>query len=85
VSADVVVDAAQDGKQDKAQPGQVYTKRLDVTSAESVAEAIRFAVGLGELRAVVNCAGILRASPIDNIRESETKLMVDINLFGTAR
>lgn len=85
VSADVVVDATQDGRQDMGQPGQVYTKRLDVTSAASVAEAIRFAVGLGELRAVVNCAGILRASPIDNIRESETKLMVDINLFGTAR
>lgn len=85
VSADLVVDAAQDGRQDMGQPGQVYTKRLDVTSAASVAEAIRFAVGLGELRAVVNCAGILRASPIDNIRESETKLMVDINLFGTAR
>jgi 3-oxoacyl-[acyl-carrier protein] reductase len=85
VSADIVVDATQDGQLDKTQPGQVYMKRLDVTAADSVASAIAFAVGLGELRAVVNCAGILRASPIDNIRESETKLMVDINLFGTAR
>jgi 3-oxoacyl-[acyl-carrier protein] reductase len=85
VSADIVVDAAQDGQLDKTQPGQVYMKGLDVTAADSVASAIAFAVGLGELRAVVNCAGILRASPIDNIRESETKLMVDINLFGTAR
>jgi 3-oxoacyl-[acyl-carrier protein] reductase len=85
VSADIVVDAALDGQLDKTQPGQVYMKRLDVTAADSVASAIAFAVGLGELRAVVNCAGILRASPIDNIRESETKLMVDINLFGTAR
>ena len=85
VSADIVVAAAEDGQLDKEQPGQVYMKRLDVTAADSVASAIAFAVGLGELRAVVNCAGILRASPIDNIRESETKLMVDINLFGTAR
>jgi 3-oxoacyl-[acyl-carrier protein] reductase len=85
VSADVVVEAAQDGKQDKAQPGQVFTKRLDVTSMESVKDAIAFATRLGELRAVVNCAGILRAAPIDDIRESETKKMVDINLFGTAR
>jgi 3-oxoacyl-[acyl-carrier protein] reductase len=85
VSADIVVAAAQDGQLDKEQPGQVYMKHLDVTAADSVASAIDFAAGLGELRAVVNCAGILRASPIDNIRESETKLMVDINLFGTAR
>ncbi|MEX2297955.1 MAG: SDR family oxidoreductase [Dongiaceae bacterium] len=85
VSADIVVDAAQDGQLDKTQSGQVYMKRMDVTAADSVAKAIDFAAGLGALRAVVNCAGILRASPIDNIREAETKLMVDINLFGTAR
>jgi 3-oxoacyl-[acyl-carrier protein] reductase len=85
VSADVVVDDALNGKQDKKQPGTVYARRLDVTSAESVADAIAFAVGLGELRAVVNCAGILRAAPIEDIREVETKKMVDINLFGTAR
>ncbi|MEX2199962.1 MAG: SDR family oxidoreductase [Dongiaceae bacterium] len=85
VSADIVVGAEQDGQLDSTQPGQVYMKRLDVTAADSVASAVAFAAGLGELRAVVNCAGILRASPIENIRESETKLMVDINLFGTAR
>ncbi|MEX0807359.1 MAG: SDR family oxidoreductase [Dongiaceae bacterium] len=85
VSADVVVDAAQDEQLDEKQPGHVYMKHLDVTAADSVVKAIDFAVELGALRAVVNCAGILRASPIDNIREAETKLMVDINLFGTAR
>ena len=85
VSADVVVDAGQDGAEDKAQPGHVYVKHMDVTSMPSVKDAIRFATGLGELRAVVNCAGILRAAPIEDIREDETKKMVDINLFGTAR
>jgi 3-oxoacyl-[acyl-carrier protein] reductase len=85
VSADIVVDAAQDGTQDRSQPGQVFVKRLDVTAMKSVQDAIRFAVALGELRAVVNCAGILRAAPIEDIREDETKKMVDINLFGTAR
>lgn len=85
VSADVVVDDAQDGTLDRSQPGQVFAKRLDVTSMKSVQNAIGFAVGLGELRAVVNCAGILRAAPIEDIREDETKKMVDINLFGTAR
>lgn len=85
VSADITVDPGRNGQPDSDQPDQVIVHHLDVTSMESVTTAVSAAAELGELRAVVNCAGILRATPLDHLDDAEAKLMLDINLMGTAR
>jgi 3-oxoacyl-[acyl-carrier protein] reductase len=85
VSADIAIDPSRNGRCDTDQGERVYVHHLDVTSTPSVRCAVEWAVGLGELRAVVNCAGILRATPLGDIGEEAAKQMLDTNLFGTAR
>ncbi len=65
--------------------GEVFLQRLDVTSTESVREAVAAAAALGPLRAVVNCAGILRSGETDRFEEDRIEEMFDINLFGAVR
>lgn len=85
VSGDVVVDRGDNGKQDPDQAETVLMHYLDVTSMDSVDESVNFAAGQGRLKIIINCAGILRATPIDDLNEAQAKLMYDINVFGTAR
>ena len=85
VSGDTTVDPAADGSEDPEQPGRVVVHHLDVTSNDSVAAVVEAAVQLGTLRAVVNCAGVLRASPLDDLDDGQAKTMLDINVMGTAR
>ena len=60
--------------------------QMDVTSTESVSEAVRAAVAAGEtLAGVVNCAGILRDSFVGEIDEDKLDLMFQVNIAGMAR
>jgi 3-oxoacyl-[acyl-carrier protein] reductase len=85
VSGDVTVDRARSGRRDGSMDGEVLLQRLDVTSAESVREAVAAAAALGPLRALVNCAGILRSGETDRFEEDRIEEMFDINLFGAVR
>lgn len=85
----VVVDLpSSDGQTvaDRLGDGVVFAP-ADVTSEEAVAAALDAAAGLGQLRAVVNCAGIATAHrtlgkhgpfPLDLFRR-----IVEVNLIGT--
>jgi 3-oxoacyl-[acyl-carrier protein] reductase len=85
VSADITVDAADNGKRRDDMAGEVVVQYLDVTDQASCEAAVAAAAGLGTLTAVVNCAGILVASSVDEWDEERVKRMFDINVFGMAR
>jgi 3-oxoacyl-[acyl-carrier protein] reductase len=59
--------------------------RLDVRSAESIADLFRYAASLGTVRTVVNAHGILHETPVDTFDEDAIEAIVAINLTGTAR
>lgn len=58
---------------------------LDVTSSESVKEAMASATGLGRLRAVVNCAGIVRHTPMDGVSDEAVDQVWAVNVGGMAK
>ncbi|HLN06477.1 MAG TPA: SDR family oxidoreductase [Acidimicrobiales bacterium] len=60
----------------------IVVQPLDVRSAASVEEAVAAACALGELRAVVNCAGVLRETRLDSMRESDVDDLLAVNLAG---
>ena len=85
VSADSTVDPANNGALRDDMPGEVVLQHLDVTDRASCEAAAEAAAALGSLKAVVNCAGILVASSVDDWDEKRVKRMFDINVFGMAR
>jgi 3-oxoacyl-[acyl-carrier protein] reductase len=85
LSADIVVEEAENGRRDESQPGRVVLQHLDVTDGASAARTVAAATALGQLKGLVNCAGILRATPMGDLDEAKARLMLDINLLGTAR
>jgi 3-oxoacyl-[acyl-carrier protein] reductase len=59
---------------------QVAVRQLDVTSRDSVREAIRGAVErFGRLDILVNNAGALRWQPLEEITEEDWQQMLDVN------
>ena len=85
LSADVTVDPAENGTRHDDMPGEVVLQFLDVTDAKSCEAACEAAAGLGTLKVVINCAGILVAASVDDWDEERVKRMFDINVFGMAR
>ena len=65
--------------------GAVVLAPLDVRSAESVDAAVAAAAGLGALTAVVNCAGIVRHTPLDGMSDEDVLAVWDVNVAGAAR
>jgi NAD(P)-dependent dehydrogenase (short-subunit alcohol dehydrogenase family) len=63
----------------------VVSQLLDVRSSTSVEQAIAAACELGELGAVVNCAGMLRETPLETMLESDVDDMLAVNLAGVIR
>ncbi|MCZ7526685.1 MAG: SDR family oxidoreductase [Acidimicrobiia bacterium] len=74
---------------DVADPGPerpgVHPVRLDVTSPDDVAAAVAAAAERGRFRALVNCAGFLRSTPVDGTAEADVEATVAVNLVGTMR
>lgn len=59
---------------------------MDVTSTASIRDAVAAALPDGEsLVGVVNCAGILRDSPVGELDEDKLDLMFQVNIAGMAR
>ncbi len=84
LSGDTSIDPARNGTREAGE-AEIYLHHLDVTSLESVQEAVESATRLGPLTAIVNCAGILIASEAGSWDDEHTKRMFDINVFGAAR
>lgn len=69
-----------------AMPEGIRSVVLDVTDRGDVERAVAEAVGdSGELAGVVNCAGVLRSSPLGELDEAKLNLMFQVNLAGMAR
>lgn len=59
---------------------------MDVSSTESVQEAVARVIPAGEpLAGVVNCAGVLRDSFVGELDEAKLALMFQVNIAGMAR
>jgi 3-oxoacyl-[acyl-carrier protein] reductase len=65
--------------------GKVHAMPLDVTDAGSVDEFVAAGVELGPIRAVVNCAGVVRFTPVTGFDDAEASLLWEINVAGSAR
>jgi 3-oxoacyl-[acyl-carrier protein] reductase len=65
--------------------GGIVAAEMDVTSTESVEAAVSRAAALGNLRAVVNCAGIVRFTPVDDMDEDAMRGLWDVNVAGMGR
>lgn len=58
---------------------------MDVRDQASVDAAIASAVARGRLRAVVNCAGLVRFTPVAEAGEDEMDILWRVNVAGMAR
>jgi 3-oxoacyl-[acyl-carrier protein] reductase len=65
--------------------GAVILAPLDVRSAESVDKAVAAAASLGTVTAVVNCAGIVRSTPLDDMSDEDVQAVWNVNVAGAAR
>ena len=66
-------------------PGSVATRVCDVTDEASVVATVAAAAaGLGGLDALVNVAGTHRTTPIETLSVADLRLLLDVNLIGTA-
>src|SRR3984957_19974744 len=58
---------------------------LDVTDRTSVQRAVDEAAGMGRLRGLVNCAGIVRFTPMSGFDDADASLLWEVNVAGAAR
>ena len=65
--------------------GAVTLAPLDIRSSDSVEAAVAGAAKLGSITGVVNCAGIVRHTPLDDLSEADVSAVWDVNVAGTAR
>ncbi|HWJ67149.1 MAG TPA: SDR family oxidoreductase [Nocardioides sp.] len=65
--------------------GTITTAVCDVTSEESVVSTVADAVArLGGLDVLANVAGVQRTTPIERLTVADLRLLLDVNLVGTA-
>jgi 3-oxoacyl-[acyl-carrier protein] reductase len=65
--------------------GAVIMAPLDIRSADSVEAAVTAAASLGTITGVVNCAGIVRHTPLDAMSEEDVLAVWNVNVAGAAR
>ena len=86
LAGDMNVPKALNGKPDpETKNGTVVLKTLDVTSTKSCKAAVTAALKLGKLRGLVNCAGIVRFTPVDDPDEKGALAVWNTNVAGTQR
>ena len=61
----------------------VYPVALDVRRSTAAVEAAAIAAELGRVRAVVNCAGVLRETPVTGTDDQDVDDLMQVNLVGT--
>jgi 3-oxoacyl-[acyl-carrier protein] reductase len=65
--------------------GSVQLMKLDVTDARSVEDFVAAGARLGPIRAVVNCAGVVRFTPLTGYDDADASALWEINVAGSAR
>ncbi len=65
--------------------GSIVDFPLDVTDEASVGQYVAAAAALGPLAGLVNCAGVVRETRIDEMPEAEAAAMWAVNVMGSAR
>jgi 3-oxoacyl-[acyl-carrier protein] reductase len=65
--------------------GAITLAPLDIRSFDSVAGAVASAAKLGPITGVVNCAGIVRHTPVDDLNEADVDAVWDVNVAGALR
>jgi 3-oxoacyl-[acyl-carrier protein] reductase len=68
-----------------ASDGSIVAVEMDVRDQSSVDAAVAQAVALGRLRGVVNCAGLVRFTPVAEAGEDEMDILWRVNVAGMAR
>jgi 3-oxoacyl-[acyl-carrier protein] reductase len=63
----------------------VQAREVDVTDRASVEAYVRAASDAGTIGAVVNCAGIVRDTPIRGFSDGDASQMWEVNVAGAAR
>jgi 3-oxoacyl-[acyl-carrier protein] reductase len=63
----------------------VQARAVDVTDRASVAAYVEAATDAGTIAAVVNCAGIVRDTPIRGFSDGDASEMWEVNVAGAAR
>lgn len=64
---------------------RIHAVEMDVRDQASVDAAVTKAVGRGRLRGVVNCAGLVRFTPVSELREDDMDTLWRVNVAGMAR
>ena len=70
---------------DAAAGDSVHATRLDVTDARSVDEFVAAGAEIGPIGAVVNCAGIVRFTPVTGFDDTDAARLWEVNVAGGAR
>jgi len=79
-----LVDLDEPAMEEIAREAGAHSFAADVSSEESVAEAIgSAAAALGGIDGLVNCAGIMHTGPMTNMSASAFRKVLDVNLTGT--
>jgi 3-oxoacyl-[acyl-carrier protein] reductase len=63
----------------------IVASELDVTDRDSVERCVEAAAGMGQLRGVVNCAGVVRFTPMSGFDDAEASQIWEVNVAGSAR
>lgn len=63
----------------------IMGSELDVTDRDSVQRCVDAAAGMGQLRGVVNCAGVVRFTPMSGFDDAEASQVWEVNVAGSAR
>ena len=63
----------------------IVAAELDVTDRASVHRAVGKAAGMGPLRGLVNCAGVVRFTPMTGFDDADASELWEVNVAGTAR
>jgi 3-oxoacyl-[acyl-carrier protein] reductase len=71
--------------QDDPTAAGIHAVEMDVRDQASVDAAVARAVALGTLRGVVNCAGLVRFTPVREAGEDEMDILWRVNVAGMAR
>jgi 3-oxoacyl-[acyl-carrier protein] reductase len=64
---------------------RVEAVEVDVTDRASVGRFVQAGADIGQIRAVVNCAGIVRFTPMDGFEDRDASLIWEVNVAGSAR
>lgn len=85
VAADMNVPPEASQRPAEDQPAGVWLYRMDVRSGEETDACIAYCASLGQLKVVVNCAGLLRHGLIEDVTDEDLKTVWDVNIAGAAR